>query len=430
MEQDSRRLKVAQSCELAVQWKLVEPELAKHLKSSADTPLPVASVFFVPKDEKLGRELYDLGEDDFLLFREIGVTGLAPKFRTRTKRDHEERCAHLRAAQPVWYLRFTDGLHMVFFKNPLKFRPSEVRCGSHAEKNGRSTRKDRQKYFRSETERKRDTLVFRHIYARLDEHTSRAAQEEQHICVDFCEDYPSFLAYHERFRKTSTIDYETASRFVPGQVLNPKRPLERVYDPWFEDFPKDEGGKNALSNLEGISIPLYWPENWDHPALAGMQALRTWGERSWEAFIYFLQGKMVDSLEALLTNSCVELERLPKGAVRYGSVSDLDRRGQCYHGEYLSLTVAGPYFIFEVSCGECTVFVLDSPFYGVAMRVFRSKEFALSYAQGGAERAGVLRNSEAQLSRPIVHDPKQKWLEVWERLSASLAQAEGQLLGV
>ena len=367
---------------------------------------PRIKVLFAPRDRQLAERLHG-SQEHLLLFREMELTGFSERHAAQCQQDVDDRVRMLTKTGTMWYLKFDCGEEMVIAKDPIIFYPSRQWTPP-----GRAAQKKHQG-----KERQRAALVFRAVWLKRDE--SKPPEDSQGVIAiaDFSQDSPVIDTCAPRWDKKVCLDYETAAKLVPGQELAPRRVLARVFDPKFKGLECDSAGNNALSDMGLVSIPLFWPEGWTHQGLMGLESLRDgWGEESWDVMIHFLTGMYVESIEDLPAPEKIEAEAGRKHAGMRGTREDLDRRGQCYHGAYRGgITVVGPYFIFTVEHGAHVFYVLDSPFYGIALRAYRRKEDAADYARGGADRQRVEHDAEALLFPKIIHDPSQHWLVLFDR---------------
>jgi hypothetical protein len=203
---------------------------------------------------------------------------------------------------------------------------------------------------------------------------------------------------------------------VVGDNLNPREPLTKAFDPDLGFLCRDKDGHNVLTNFRGISIPLLWPD-WSDERLNDLKSLQYWTERSYEGFISFLEGMHLDSLDDFIPSENSPVERIASDQCTTKRCSNRDRKGQCYRGDYEKLSVIGPYFLFEVKRNDVTFYILDSPFYGIALRGYPEKQDALDYISGGDLRT----QAESRALWPkLCHDPDMRWLDLLERRIESI----------
>ncbi len=236
------------------------------------------------------------------------------------------------------------------------------------------------------------------------------------------EEYSQILLSDERFNQRQIVDYNVVTRWEVGHLINPKRPLTAAFDPKFSFLKKNRNGQNVLTNFHDISIPLFWPD-WSDERLEDLKMLESWGPNSYEALVRFLTGMKVDSLEDFVASERLKTEDFPKERGVSKKQLQSDRDGQCYRGSFHKLNIVGPYCLFELRLNGKSLFLLDSPFYGVALRAFEEKQFALDYIAGGDRRE---RANHHVLWR-LVHDKIGNWKM---QLKNNLREFEGHSLPV
>jgi hypothetical protein len=362
--------------------------------------LPLAKVCFQPKDPELGRLLEDQPGYN-LLFHELIFADLRKTAPIFDDEEYQERRDMLYACKDIHYVRLSDGTEMVVFGGDgIRFIPGKywVPPGSPPCRKGK---RGGERPKTSITKRRAGTVRVRVISI-----DSVSNNDATSVEVNISDEPVGIWLGDRRFRRRRDLSYEEVRTLIAGDVLNPRYELTRAYDPSLPFLKRDEQGHNVLTDFRDISIPLFWP-NWDDSRLEHLAMLQAWTERSYEAFVFFLEGRRVDSLDEFISSEKMSLERIPKEKGRSGKASSKDRKGQCYHGDYHSLAIRGIYFLFEVRRGDKTFFLVDSPFYGIALRAYWNRQDAIDDIDGGESRERVIGK---RIWVKQNHDPNGKWI--------------------
>ncbi|MCB0324502.1 MAG: hypothetical protein KDD69_13060 [Bdellovibrionales bacterium] len=371
-----------------------ESALLEHaLRERNVLPQPTTSlrVVFVPSNQMIAEELDELGQENALLFRNIDFR-LLDEAAVCCDDDAADRRKALLAAAPIHFLKFASGQEMIVFANPLVLRPS---------------RRWRPPNAKGKRVRPKQRLKAATIIRAISYLPTAEAVEGQEFSMH--PEYAVITTSASRFGHSLELSFENVENLKPGDILNPRQPLTKAFDPNFSKLQRDSEGNNCLTDFENISIPLFWPDTWDVLELEHLSSVASWGKAAYETFVHFLEGQVVEELDELIAPERLQAEKPPKGSST-GRQAIRQRLGQCFQRQGCPIRlIVGPYLIFEVRNGDNVLYVLDSPWYGIALRVYRTLEDARDYAQGGEQRARVEADPNALVWPKRVHDPDGHW---------------------
>ncbi len=171
---------------------------------------------------------------------------------------------------------------------------------------------------------------------------------------------------------------------------------------------------NCLRNAH-FAVPLYNPPTsaWNSHAqeMAILKGLRNLPADYWRKHmeVIFLN-RLVSKISEILPETPEDPgQQTSNDATARHHEGSHDIWGQCYDGprEPNGTLPVGHFAIFTCkSTGSGQQFyIVDSPFYGIALRIYKDFDDAISYCAGGESRRDV---RDKCLAR-IIHDPAQKW---------------------
>ncbi len=416
-------LRVTASFPVIVSGKLCVPRDLKRRIKEGDSTLDdeyrrmfsdfepnAVTLVFAPNNPELGkliRERHKANHSCSLLFHYLHLREIDDKAPVFEYEDNLARQEMLSTPMNMHFFALSDGSEFIIIdKEGMRFLPGAKWTGKKKKRYKNGPLKGQIKPA-SPTERKSSPYCLRAITGSVKE----VDGESRGVCGSLVE-LPEIWLGDSRFRRRLVFDYDTVSRFIVGDILNPLYPLTRAFDPHLSFLERDENGHNVLTDFRDISIPLVWPD-WEDSRLAHLAMLQTWTESSYEGVIRFLEGMKIDSLDDFIpseTNAVVET--MPTECKSRGPCKNKDRRGQCYHGDYESLSIHGPYFLFRVRRGNHEFYLLDLPFYGTSLRAYWTKEHALDDIAGGERRQ---RAKAHRIWKAQNHDAAGNWEALLEK---------------
>lgn len=328
-----------------------------------------------------------------------------PKFDYSSRSDQEALARSLMQVIGAVYIRFSENDRFILFKKPMVLLPSAGWAELQAAK-----------YYQKHGNRNPST---RALVSKTKQFLAHGRSKYFGICllpnkVMFMDKLPLIVRKHIVRPESFELTFDLAENLVPGQILTKPSPLTRALHP---SLPGGKSGSlNCLTDFWSLVIPLIRPEEvadcpsmcWDYHLYENIQSLRAIPARLWDAFLSYLEGKEVESI-----GDFVSIEEIAEASKKFDSRSECvgqpGRTGKCFYDERAKIkSVFGPYVIFELTIGQRTFIILDSPLYGVALRVFTDFLSAKNWASG-------YQKDESSVLLRLCHDEKDRWIGQLEK---------------
>jgi len=230
--------------------------------------------------------------------------------------------------------------------------------------------------------------------------------------------------------------YGSVGKLTVGRPIN-RLPMAFTHLPVLDSlgFYKDGSGNNALTNHWDLCIPLHKPtaKRFQHPLLRPIQALQSVSEKDWPLLVSSLQGDWVSSISDV-ADRLRSRESAAHGEVLTSpGLPNAPKLGDFYKAPRESVDIYPPWIISNCEINGCKFYVVDSPLYGDALYLYRSRDGARRAAEHLARhgRRGAVRDFSGFIQR-IIH--REGWRgrlteAVYEHILGQRMSADAKELG-
>jgi hypothetical protein len=222
-------------------------------------------------------------------------------------------------------------------------------------------------------------------------------------------EYPELEVANRDFQVPKLrLDYDTVSKLDLKHPIN-RMPMQFAFSTTLAGmgFHANSDGFNVLSNLRDLYIPLCKPteRQFKHPLLQPIASLDCISAQDWPTLVASLNGGWILGLEDIAGPLPHRSSASSSDRNTDGQLPPAPKLGECFTTPRRGVTLYGPWQLSMCEVEGARFFIVDSPFYGNALFLYRSEAGASQAAEHLWRRGN--RNEIRQFTgfvRRIVHD--------------------------